>query len=135
MPINITGVIMTQPTQTVNLNPGDSFTMGGQITTEKGGAWAESGDMYFEWDQGIGSWTTIVGSGDLSTQNTNPILGLQDKNEHTITVDSDIGADGSFNVRVKLIEDDLTEHTTTSIQVNVSAPPDYRQKVISTIFV
>lgn len=133
MATNIVGVTMTQPSSTVNISPGNNFTMGGRITTAGGGGWAESGDMYFEWDQGIGSWTTISGSGDLSTQNTNPKTGLQTTVEQIITVDSDVGASGSFNIRVKLIEDDLTEYTTSPVQVNITIPGSYRQKMVPCI--
>ena len=52
MATNITGVTMTQPLSDPNIQTGGSFTMGGQISTAGGGGWAESGDMYFEWDQG-----------------------------------------------------------------------------------
>ena len=133
MSTNITGVTMTQPTQSVNVNPGGSFTMGGQIVKSGGGGWAESGDMYFEWDQGSGSWQTIPSSGNVSTQNTNPKLGLQTDVEQTITVDVGEAASGNFNVRVKLIEDDLTEYTTSSIQVNINSSSSYKPKVITTI--
>lgn len=132
MSTNITGVVMSQPTAPQNISPGDSFTMGGQIVKSGGGGWAESGDMYFEWDQGIDSWTTILGSGDLSTQDTNPIAGLQTTNEQTITVDSDSEASGIFNIRVKLIEDDLTEHTSSPIQVTISSS-EYKQKIITVV--
>jgi len=119
MSTNITGVTMPRPTVDPNIAAGGSFEMGGQITAAGGGGWAESGDMYFEWDQGIGSWATIGGSGDLYTEDTNPILGLQTATEQIITVKND-GTAGGFQVRVKLIEDDLTEWTTAAVNVTVA---------------
>jgi hypothetical protein len=120
MATNIVGVTMTQPLSDPNIQTGGSFTMGGQITVAGGGGWAESGDMYFEWDQGTGSWATIGTSGGLYHSATNPLLGLQTAVEQTITIYSDTA--DTYQVRVKLIEDDLTEYTTTAQTVTVSAP-------------
>jgi hypothetical protein len=120
MATNIVGVTMPQPTSDPNIQTGGNFTMGGQISVAGGGSWAESGDMYFEWDQGTSTWTTIGTSGGLYHSATNPLLGLQTAVEQTITIYSDTA--GSYQVRVKLIEDDLTEYTTTAQTVTVNAP-------------
>ena len=66
MATNITGVTMTQPTVDPDIDANGSFTMGGQIITSGGGGWAESGDMYFEWDQGTATWATLGSTGDLN---------------------------------------------------------------------
>jgi len=100
MATNITGVTMTQPLSDPGIAPNGNFTMGGQIQTAGGGGWAESGDMYFEWDQGTSTWATLGSTGVLNVAaQTNPVLGLQDANEHTITVYND-GTTGSFQVRI-----------------------------------
>ena len=120
MATNITGVTMPQPVSDPGISPSGSFTMGGQITIAGGGGWAESGDMYFEWDQGTSTWVTMGSTGALNVAaQTNPITGLQTVTEQTVTVYND-GTMGSFQVRVKLIEDDLTTHTTTPVAVVVS---------------
>jgi len=126
MATNITGVTMPRPTVDPEIAAGGNFQMGGQISVAGGGGWAESGDMYFEWDQGIGSWVTIGGSGDLYTEDTNPILGLQTATEQIITAKND-GTTGSFQVRVKLIEDDLTEWTTAAVDVVIAGATTYYQ--------
>lgn len=120
MATNITGVTFTQPSSDPGISPEGNFVMGGQIQTSGGGGWAESGDMYFEWDQGTSTWATIGGSGALFTEDTNPITGLQTADEQTITVYND-GTTGSFQIRVKLIEDDLTEYTTTPVDVVIAS--------------
>lgn len=123
MATNITGVSITRPLTDPNIDPSGDFIIGGQITPSGGGAWAESGDMYAEWDQGTGSWTTIGSSGALNVAaQTNPVTGLQDANEHTWTVYND-GTEGTFQVRIKLIEDDLTEYTTAATTVAVLSGP------------
>ena len=134
MSTNITGVTMPTPSATVNEYAGESFTMGGVITTSGSGDWAESADMYFEWDQGNGTWTTIGATGYLQTQDTNPILTLQTITEQQITIDSDIaGPQDAYQIRVKLIEDDLTVHTSGEQTVNVGeALANYKQKIIIT---
>jgi len=121
MATNITGVSITKPTEDPNIQVSGNFEMGGQIATAGGGGWGESGDMYFQWDQGIATWLDIGGSNGLNTEDTNPIIGLQTTNEQTITVGS--GVSGIFNVRVKLIEDDLTEHLSSSVEVTVNPAP------------
>ena len=134
MSTNITGVTMPTPSATVNEYAGESFTMGGVITTSGSGDWAESADMYFEWDQGTGTWTTIGATGYLSTQDTNPILTLQTVVEQQITIDSDIaGPEDSYQIRVKIIEDDLTVAYSGEQTVNVGeALANYKQKIIIT---
>ena len=77
--------------------------------------------MYCQWDQGTETWIDIAESGGLYTEDANPITGLQTTDEQTITVYG--GAEGTFNVRVKLIEDDLTEHLSSSVEVTVSPAP------------
>ena len=121
MATNITGVNMTQPTVDPDISAGGNFPMGGQITTAGGGGWGESGDMYFQWDQGTATWIDIGESGGLYTEDTNPITGLQTTDEQTITVYG--GSAGTFNVRIKLIEDDLTEHLSSSVEVTVNPAP------------
>ena len=124
MATNITGVNQTQPLSDPGISPNGNFVMGGQITTAGGGGWAESGDMYFEWDQGSASWVTLGSTGALNVSSqTNPITGLQTTTEQTITVYND-GTTGSFQVRVKLIEDDQTSYTTTPVDVVVSVVAD-----------
>ena len=120
MATNITGVSITRPLSDPAIDSGQSFIMGGQIGTAGGGGWAESGDMYFEWDQGSGSWATIGTSGDLYHSATNPITGLQTTAEQTLTVYAGVAVSGTFQVRVKLIEDDLTEYTTAATTVTVT---------------
>jgi hypothetical protein len=134
MATNINGVTMPTPSATVNENAGDSFTMGGVISTVGGGAWAESGDMYFEWDQGTGTWVTIGSTGYLQTADTNPILLLQTAVEQQVTIDSDVdGPADAYQIRVKLIEDDLTTHYSGEQTVNVAvALANYKQKIIIT---
>jgi len=134
MSTNIADVAMTQPTVDPGIDAGGDFLMGGQIQVSGGGGWSESGDMYFEWDQGIGSWDTLGLTGDLNVASqTNPITGLQDADEHTITVYND-GTTGSFQVRVKLIEDDLTEHTTTPVDVRLSSSGTNYQRAVEGSF-
>ena len=118
MATNITGVSITKPTEDPDIEIDESFQMGGQISTAGGGGWNESGDMYFQWDQGSATWIDIAGSGGLYTEDTNPITGLQTTDEQMITVYG--GFSGTFNVRVKLIEDDSTEHLSSSVEVTVS---------------
>ena len=133
MATSIIGVTMPTPAATVNENAGDSFTMGGVISTQGGGGWNESGDMYFEWDQGTGSWTKILATGYLSTQDTNPILTLQTVTEQQVTIDSDAaGPTDSYQIRVKLIEDDATEHTSGEQTVNVTPAGNYNHKILTT---
>ena len=121
MATNITGVIITKPTEDPAIQVDDSFEMGGQIATSGGGGWGESGDMYFQWDQGTATWVDIGEGGGLYTEDTNPITGLQTTTEQTITVYG--GSAGTFNVRIKLIEDDLTEHLSSSVEVTVNSAP------------
>jgi len=116
---------MTAPTVDPAINTGGSFTMSGQITTTGTGSWNESGDMYWEWDQGTSTWASIAGTGDLYTLTTNPVTGLQTTDVQSKTIYSD-GTAGSFQVRIKLVEDDLTEHTTTPVDVTVSSPTGNR---------
>ena len=121
MATNITGVSITKPTEDPDIQVTDSFQMDGQITTAGGGGWGESGDMYFQWDQGTATWIDIGESGGLYTEDTNPINGLQTEDEQAITVCS--GFEGTFNVRIKLIEDDSTEHLSSSVEVTVNEAP------------
>ena len=121
MATNITGVGITKPTEDPAMQVDGSFEMGGQIATAGGGGWGESGDMYFQWDQGTATWIDIGESGGLYTEDTNPITGLQTTDEQTITVYG--GSAGTFNVRIKLIEDDLTEHLSSSVEVTVNPAP------------
>ena len=135
MATNITGVTMTAPTTTVNLDAGDTFQMSGQILTAGGGGWNESGDMYFEWDQGTGSWETMPSSGsNLTCPTPNPILTLQTTTIQTRTITADAsGPTDSYQVRITLIEDDLTTYNTTPVTVNVTeayVPANYHQKII-----
>jgi len=110
MATNITGVSLTTPGSSPhNISAEDSFDMGGTITTAGGGTWNESGDMYFQWSTNGVDYNDLTGSGALSTQDTNPITGLQTETEQVITVDND-GTTGTFYIRVKLVEDDLEEH-------------------------
>ena len=121
MATNITGVSITKPTEDPDMQVDGSFEMGSQIATAGGGGWNESGDMYFQWDQGTATWVDIGESGGLYTEDTNPITGLQTTTEQTITVYG--GSAGTFNVRIKLIEDDLTEHLSSSVEVTVNSAP------------
>ena len=121
MSTNIIGVTMTAPGSDPGIDVGGNFPMTGVISTAGGGGWNESGDMYFEWDQGTATWVTIGTSSaaGLYHSATNPILTLQTTNPQTLTVYG--GAAGSFQVRVTLIEDDLTTYNTAAIDVTVSA--------------
>ena len=121
MATNITGVTITKPTEDPDIQVGGNFEIGSQIATAGGGGWAESGDMYFQWDQGTATWIDIGESGGLYTEDTNPITGLQTTDEQTITVYG--GSAGTFNVRIKLIEDDSTEHLSSSVEVTVNPAP------------
>lgn len=77
MATNIIGVTITRPLADPAIEPSGTFIIGGAITKSGGGAWAESGDMYAEWDQGTGSWATMGSSGALNVAAaTNPITGL-----------------------------------------------------------
>ncbi|MFC1843314.1 Ig-like domain-containing protein [Thermodesulfobacteriota bacterium] len=120
---SITGVTMTTVDPTTIAVSGN-FTMGGTMSTTNGAN--ESGNFFFEWDQGTGSWTTIgaSGSGELYTNDTNPTgLIAATSTEQTITVISD-GTAGSYQVRITLIEDDNTSYTTTPVTVTVTAGGD-----------
>ena len=123
MATNIVGVTMPTPASDPTPSPGGDFIMGGQITTAGGGGWGESGDMYFQWDQGTSTWIDLASTGALNiAAQTNPITGLQTTEEQQLTVYSD-GTEGVYNIRIKLIEDDLTEHLSSSIEVTVEAGP------------
>ena len=126
----ITGVTMTQPNTNISISTYSSFTMSGSMQT--GGGKSETGDMYFEWDQGTGTWTTITGSGALYTNDTNPKTGLPgDSTVYSITVTSD-GTTGSYNVRVKVIDSSSSTYTSTSRTVTVNAdttPPSVSSTV------
>jgi len=125
MATNIVGVTMPTPAGDPNPAPEGNFVMGGQITTSGGGGWAESGDMYFQWDQGTATWTDLASTGALNiAAQTNPITGLQTTEEQQITVYND-GTTGTFNIRVKLIEDDLTEHLSSTQEVTVAGLTHY----------
>ena len=66
------------------------------------------------------TWVDLASTGDLNVAaQTNPVTGLQTTTEQTITVYSD-GTAGTFNVRVKLIEDDATEHFSSTQEVTVT---------------
>ncbi|MFC1819014.1 right-handed parallel beta-helix repeat-containing protein [Thermodesulfobacteriota bacterium] len=117
---SITGVTMTTVDPTT-ISASGTFTMGATMTTTNGAN--EQGNIYFEWDPvGDGSWTTIGGSSAVAfyTSDTNP-TGLipATPTEQTITVISN-GTTGSWNVRVRLVEDDSTEYTTTGVAVTVT---------------
>jgi len=106
-------------------DPEGNFLMGGQIVTSGGGGWTESGDMYFQWDQGTATWTDLASTGALNiAAQTNPITGLQTTDEQQLTVYND-GTTGTFNIRIKLIEDDLTEHLSSTQEVTVAGLTHY----------
>ena len=44
----INGVTLTQPTADPNIAETQTFTMGGQISTQGGGGWSESGDRFMD---------------------------------------------------------------------------------------
>jgi len=120
MATNIVGVTMPTPASDPGISTNGNFTMGGVITTAGGGTWAESGDMHFQWDQGNDNWVTMGSTGALNVASqTNPITGLQTATEQQVTVYND-GTTGTFNIRVRLIEDDLTEWLSSSLQIVVS---------------
>ena len=86
MATNIIGVTMPTP----GISPNGNFTMGGVISVSGGGGWNESGDMYFEWDQGTATWVSLASTGALNiAAQTNPVLGLQTETEQQITVYND----------------------------------------------
>jgi len=123
MSVKIRDVTMTRPSDDITIEAGHSFVMGGQIVTHGGGPfWKESGDMYFEWDQGNGAWVPIDTSGDLYHVTDNPVAGLQTSEEQTIDIYSDAMADGTYQLRVKIVEDDgTTEHISTVHTVTVTS--------------
>jgi len=132
----INSISITQPSSPQNITGGDSFTMGGQLSASGHGGWPENVDMYFEWDQGTGTWQTIPSSGDLHTADTNPAV-VADANEHTITVNSDNFADGTFNIRTHGHgQTSGTDWYSSTVQINITAQstPTYTPKIIVATF-
>ena len=94
-------VALTQPSSDPNINEGQTFTQGGQITAATHGG--IDFNMHWQWDQGIATWVDIPSSGaDLTTADTNPQNNLTDELEHTITV-TGVNASTS-NVRIRTID-------------------------------
>jgi len=121
MSITISGVNLTQPLSDPGISPNGNFTMGGQLTTQGAGGWADTGIMHFQWDQGTVSWTDLASTGALNiAAQTNPITGLQDTNEHTITVYND-GTTGTFNIRIYVIDEDLDEYYSSTQEIVVAS--------------
>jgi len=132
MATNITGVSLEQPLTDPAIDVDASFNMGGAIIKAGGGGWAESGDMYFEWDQGTATWITIGSTGGLSTADTNPITGLQTVVEQVISVTGN--STGTYNVRIKLIEDDANTHySVVTTEVTVTGASQHEKSLNDTI--
>lgn len=117
----VASVALTQPSSDPAINEAGTFTMGGQAT-EGGSGQPASYDMHFQFDQGIGTWVNLSGSGSLTTGDTNPEPNISDYNEHTITVTG--FAAGTYEVRIKTVDhrDSEAEDLSTPTQtVTVSA--------------
>ena len=124
MSTNITGLAADRPLVDPAIAVDEDFLLGGHLLTAGGGGWNESAEIYFEWDQGTATWTSLSSTGALNiAAQGNPTAVLQDINEHQVTVYSD-GTAGSFQVRLKAIEDDATEYTTTPVDVTVTGVED-----------
>ncbi len=112
-------VALTQPSGDPNINEGQTFTHGGQVTgATHGGA---DYNMHWQWDQGIATWVDIPASGaDLTTADTNPQNNLTDELEHTITV-TGVNASTS-NVRIRTVDnnDSSAEDLSSSQAVTVN---------------
>ena len=124
MATNITGLAADRPLVDPDIAVNEDFLLGGHLTTSGSGGWNESAEIYFEWDQGTATWVSLASTGALNiAAQGNPTAVLQDTNEHQVTVYSD-GTAGSFQVRLKAIEDDATEYTTTPVDVTVTGIED-----------
>ena len=124
MSTNITGLAADRPLVDPAIAVDEDFLLGGHLVTSGGGSWNESAEIYFEWDQGTATWVSLSSTGALNiAAQGNPTAVLQDANEHQVTVYSD-GTAGSFQVRLKAIEDDTTEYTTTAVDVTVTGVED-----------
>lgn len=125
----VSSVALTQPSSDPNINESDTFVMGGQITKATHGG--IDADMHWQWDQGLGdspaNFVDIPTSGaDLTTADTNPLAGVGDEAEHTITV-TGVNA-GSYFVRVETIDNNDSGASDVSasqaVTVNAAAADD-----------
>ncbi len=121
----VTSVSLTQPTSDPNLNEGQTFTMGGQVTLSNHGG----GDynMIWQWDQGTSTWVNIPSSGAALTTPTNTLSNLGDELEHTQTITCNTA--GTYAVRIRVIDNNnggaATNSSSQTITVNaVSATLD-----------
>ena len=97
----VASVALTQPSSDPNIDQGQTFTMGAQITSALHGGLDY--DIHYQWDQGIATWVDIPSSGaDLTTADTNPEISASDSAEHTITI-TGVNASTS-NVRIRTVD-------------------------------
>lgn len=96
----VDSVALTQPASDPDINEGQTFTMGGQVTLGLHGG--SDYDMIFEWDQGTAVWVTIpVSGGDLTCPDAD-LLNQSGDVEITVTV-TGVNASTS-NVRIRTVD-------------------------------
>ena len=113
---NLFTLTISDPTSDPNIDEGNSFTF--EVTPGfAGGGGVTAYDLNFEWDQGTATWIDLTPTGNLSTDNTNPIATTTADTPTSITVDAD-GA-GSFEIRVTNDSRSITSGT-QAVTVNAA---------------
>lgn len=121
----VSSVTLTQPVGDPNIEEGQTFTMGGQVTLVSHGN--ADYDMHFQWDQGLGdldaNYADIPASGvALTCPGPNPLLGQGDDVEKTKTVTGNTA--GTYFIRIKTVDHNDAEAAdlSASQQVTVNTP-------------
>jgi len=121
MACNLNGVVLDQPTVDPGIGLGDPFTMT-LYGTYQGGGPVASHHLFFDWDQGIGSWQPIpesdTGAGLYSndpTQYTWLTTAYDSGSPLSITVYGN--KEGSYNIRARGVRD--TNYYSATVQVSV----------------
>ena len=135
-------VTMTEPSSDPDIVTGQTFNMSCYWTRIYTGSSPPNVNLYFEYDQGTGTWVQIPASGKLNTSDDNPETGTTHDTTYTITVTSSTA--GVYSVRCRahdtsnsIIRYSETQTVTVSI-VNATAvetPRTYNSSLIEkTVF-
>jgi hypothetical protein len=112
-------VTMTAPLSDPDIAAGQTFDMSCYWTKIYSGSSYPSVTLYFEYDQGTGTWVTIPASGGgLTTSGTNPKTSTTDGVTYTITVTGSTA--GVYNVRCKAVDAYGTKYSPEQTVVTVS---------------
>ena len=122
-------VDLTQPASDPNINEAATYAQEGDGTEAALGGLDY--DMHFQYDQGTSTWIDIPSSGsELTTADTNPILGHSTKGTTSITV-TGVGA-GTYSVRIQTVDnnDGGALDTSGTQTVTVSAVSGTRRVMV-----